>query len=79
MRHISFQLLILITRSRMLGSQRFPQSERYPLADIIRKHRPPGDSDTEGLIQFLGLMLCLDPGERATLQMLLEHPWLAAD
>ncbi|KAJ7186349.1 kinase-like protein [Mycena pura] len=61
------------------GSQRFPQSDCYPLADIIRKHRLPGDSDTEGLIQFLGLMLCLDPGERATLQMLLEHPWLASD
>ncbi|KAJ7362854.1 kinase-like protein [Mycena albidolilacea] len=55
-----------------------PQSERYPLADRIRKCRPPGDSDTEGLIQFLDLMLRLDPGERATLQTLLEHPWLAS-
>ncbi|KAJ7851050.1 kinase-like protein [Mycena olivaceomarginata] len=61
------------------GSQLHPQSERYPLADRIRKRRSPGDSDTEGLIQFLDLMLRLDPGERATLQTLLEHPWLASD
>ncbi|KAJ7057985.1 kinase-like domain-containing protein [Mycena amicta] len=50
-----------------------------PLADKIRRLRPPGDSDTEGLIEFLDLMLRLDPAERATLQTLLEHPWLASD
>ncbi|KAJ7268581.1 kinase-like protein [Mycena rebaudengoi] len=61
------------------GSQLHSQSEQYPLADRIKKRRPPGDSDTEGLLQFLVLMLCLDPGERATLQTLLEHPWLASE
>ncbi|KAJ7045381.1 kinase-like domain-containing protein [Mycena alexandri] len=55
------------------GSQLHPQSERYPLADTIRRRWPPGDSDTEGLVQFLDFMLRLDSGERATLQTLLEQ------
>ncbi|KAF8145470.1 kinase-like domain-containing protein, partial [Mycena galopus ATCC 62051] len=58
------------------GMSLHPQSEQYPLADRIRRRRLPGDSDTEGLIRFLDLMLRLDPGERATLQTLLEHRWL---
>jgi serine/threonine protein kinase len=73
----SFDLVKVISSSLLLGSQLHPQSEQYPLADRIKKRRPPGDSNTEGLLQFLVLMLCLDPGERATLQTLLEHPWLA--
>jgi hypothetical protein len=75
----SFDPVKVISSSLVLGSQLHPQSERYPLADRIRKRRSPGDSDTEGLIQFPDLILRLDPGERATLQTLLEHLWLASD
>ncbi|KAJ7057975.1 kinase-like protein [Mycena amicta] len=62
------------------GSQLIDVEQGWiPLADKIRRLRPSVDSDTEGLIQFVELVLRLDPGERPTLQTLLEHPWLALD
>ncbi|KAJ6471929.1 kinase-like protein [Mycena sanguinolenta] len=60
------------------GSMVITITERAPLADLIRR-RLPRNPDTEGLIQFLDLMLRLDPKERASLQALTEHPWLASD
>ncbi|KAJ7442394.1 kinase-like protein [Mycena galericulata] len=64
------------------GSPRYSQTERMPVAEIIRRRRPPGDQDThediEGLISFLDLMFRLDPTERASLRNLLDHPWLSS-
>ncbi|KAJ7442398.1 kinase-like protein [Mycena galericulata] len=64
------------------GSPRYSQTERMPVAEMIRRRRPPGDQDThediEGLISFLDLMFRLDPAERASLRNLLDHPWLSS-
>ncbi|KAF7371208.1 Kinase-like protein [Mycena sanguinolenta] len=59
------------------GSMKYTLTERVDLADVIRS-RLPEDLDTEGLIHFLELMLRMDPAERASLQSLMKHPWLAS-
>ncbi|KAJ6499821.1 kinase-like protein [Mycena vulgaris] len=58
------------------GSQLHPQDAQIPLGHLIRR-RYPG-ADAEGLIEFLEMMFRLDPGERASLQTLLEQPWLSS-
>ncbi|KAJ6471897.1 kinase-like protein [Mycena sanguinolenta] len=60
------------------GSMKYTLTERVQLADVIRDCLPD-DPDTERLIQFLELMLCIDPTERASLQTLIGHPWLASN
>ncbi|KAJ7682224.1 kinase-like protein [Mycena polygramma] len=48
------------------------------LADKIRTYGALGE-DTEGFIVFLEQIFRLDPEERASLQTLLDHPWLSSD
>ncbi|KAJ6471936.1 kinase-like protein [Mycena sanguinolenta] len=60
------------------GSLKWAFPHRFHLAERIRG-RLPQDPDTEGLIHFLDLILCLDPRERASLQTLVEHPWLSSE
>ncbi|KAF7371205.1 Kinase-like protein [Mycena sanguinolenta] len=59
------------------GSLKHTFPHQFHLATRIRRCLPQ-NMDTEGLIHFLDLILCLDPRDRASLQTLMEHPWLSS-
>ncbi|KAJ7131615.1 kinase-like protein [Mycena filopes] len=56
------------------GSLRRAQPRHIPFGDHIRRWY--SGADVDALVHFLESMLRLDPTERASLQTLLEHPWL---
>lgn len=64
------------------GSPHYLQTQQLPVAEMIRRRRPPGAQDTQedidGLVSFLDWIFRLDPAERASLRTLLDHPWLSS-
>ncbi|KAJ7162291.1 kinase-like protein [Mycena filopes] len=59
------------------GSPLLMEPPHVPLGEHIRRCYPGADVDA--LVHFLESTLRLDPRDRASLQTLLEHPWLAIE
>lgn len=68
-------LHMLMPVSLITGSMRYDPGVRMPLE--IDLQRLGYSSDISVFAEFLKMMLRLDPAERASLDEIMGHPWLA--